>query len=316
MRTIFQSGALRRLLLALTAVALMTGYGVPASATAIFSYDGSLTMTLDSVSSADIIVTSFVFDDGTPFVDEFGTGLATGAAGTTTTDDTVIGVGDSAAVSNSGSGTATLPDGLVVIESFPLIDIFFENTGMVENSAVFTISWDLHTTASTTESLLLESAFADIFAFAILDEASGFTEIISLASSSDGLFGPADNAGSTTFGISIGAEDFAVLSLELEGIGSADAFAVPEPGTVVLLALGLIGVASSRRRTGYARKPLWKWDGGHRTPRIVGPNRRGRVSHCCISHVPELFTPTATGSCFLLEVATTGSLKPTPFYVC
>jgi hypothetical protein len=243
----FKSSTLRRLLLPLTAVALMTGYGAPASATAMFNFEASLILSLDSVSGLDIFATSFLDDDGTPFVDTFGTGILTGTSATATADNTLIDVGDSVAVGNSGSGSATLPDGFVDILSNPIIDILFENRGTNTQSVMFTLAWNLQTAASTIEPFPLEIAYANISALAVLDEASGVTDILDELSSFDGLDGPANNAGSLSFDVSIAAGDYAILSLDLFSEGYADAL-VPEPSTVPLLVFGLFGVAYTRRR--------------------------------------------------------------------
>lgn len=246
MVTAFKSATLRHLWFPLAALALTAGYGTTANAVATFSFDGSLSMTY-STTSSDVVVTSFVFADDPPVIEEIGTGMSTGASSAATPDVTDINIGDVAEVSASGSGTAALPDGFVHIDSGPTIDIYFDNFSAVSETVSITLVWDLHTAASTTELFPLETAFADLFALATLYESSGITDVLDEASSFDGLNGPADNASSMTFDITIAAGDFAALTLDIFGHGEADALQVPAPGTIALLALGLLGAGGARR---------------------------------------------------------------------
>lgn len=230
------------------------GVGFTATASATVTYDGTawLELTLTSVqdaSATDISDTEWsVQAEGAGFVDTFSDGTAS-AGGTISTAPVFpnpplsLGVGGSVFQSSESFGSAS--DGFA--QTFALTDL----TVLIENNYIedLTFAFDYEYLAEAAVEVLSPTAL-DAFARATVTAFDDFLDFdLDVEANVDLLLGPPlsesfTNSGSILLTAPASGSNTITAYIETEGFAEA----VPEPVTIVLVAAGLVGVGTTRRR--------------------------------------------------------------------
>lgn len=234
-----------------------------AQATAMFSSSATVTLTLTGVENADpfsaapidvLILAGTASTDpfgGDTFPFEFsegtGTTSATSAGSPALTppdfdDPTVLGIGDSLTLTATGSGAAD-PTGYAEVFSAAFGLVTIDNFSTTDDVVVsFMLEFSLAADASVDDPLVedaLSDATVGVFSLGGDVDVDEFVD-------ADGLFGPLEAAFGDMFGFSmiVFADDFDDIELVVDAGGFAEA--VPAPGGLVFLVVGLLAIRFRR----------------------------------------------------------------------
>ena len=233
---------MKRQLATALALTLATAFANPASATAMYFADVFAEVIITDITGpspgSDILVDGDAFSSGL-FEDSFGTGIVDPAS--VTTDF----FGDGFALSNTVSGSAAPPLGGAVSDSLTDAFLILENISTTD-----TYSIELFIAGGATVSASVMDPFVeDALAAAIVEVDIDLAPVLTIELLADGLFGPPDDGdiGDEPVTVVLAPGDFVEITAIADVFGFAEAFPVPEPGTLMLASLGLLGLARVRR---------------------------------------------------------------------